>query len=81
MTSPRFHVEQAPDPTVTDWERWERSWSLLIPKLRQAQGKAPRSFCMTCHRTVKGYGAMASHKVLGHDVDVPIGSARPIIER
>lgn len=25
---------------------------------------------MTCHRTIKGYGAITSHKVIGHDIDV-----------
>lgn len=61
----RFHVEQSRDA-------WESSWALLIPKLREARARAgaPRSFCMTCHRTITGYGAMTSHKVLGHDIDV-----------
>ncbi len=55
---------------LTDWEKWARAWALLRPKLRAGAGRVPRSFCMTCHRTVKGYGPMASHKVLGHDIDV-----------
>ncbi len=61
--------------TSTDWERWARSWALLMPKLREgrarASGRVPRSFCMTCHRTLAGFGLIQAHKVLGHDVDVP----------
>ncbi len=69
MLSPGSVPHGTPAP-LNDWEKWAESWALLAPKIRQGAGRVPRSFCMTCHRTVKGYGAMTSHKVLGHDIDV-----------
>ncbi len=71
-----FHGEQNRHRAPT-WEDYERAWRVLLPKLRAARGKAPRAYCMDCRRTVLGMGSIQSHKVIGHDIDVP-GSARPI---
>ena len=73
-----FPVEQNHD-SAPSYDDWERSWLLLLPKLRAARGGAPRAYCMDCRRTVVGLGGIQSHKVIGHDIDMPLeGSARPI---
>lgn len=70
MPSPSI-VPRGTAPAPADWERWAKSWLMLFPKIREGAGRVPRSFCMTCHRTLAGYGLITSHKMLGHDVDVP----------
>lgn len=50
----------------------------------KTQPQRIREWCMTCHKTIHGIGAIHTHRMLGHDVDVPsieTGSARPTIER
>ena len=74
-----FHGEQDRHSAPT-WDDWERAWRLLLPKIRGARGGAPRAYCMQCRRTVVGMGSIQSHKVVGHDIDVP-GQARPINKR
>lgn len=87
MNSPGFHVEQPKDAQgAPSWESWEASWRLLLPKLREARREAlgapaMRSWCVSCHKTLTGYGHITNHKMLGHDVDVPAGPARPKTER